>query len=254
MKKCENCQEQHLGCYGSGRFCSSKCARGFSTKLKRQEINLKVSQKVSGIDSHTGQKARIAIKLCPICEKEFSTIWNKRHQTYCSVDCQQNYNRTEEYKKQMSEMMINRIIEGKHTNFGKSIKCTFTFNDTDIKCDSKLEYSSLLFFSQTFNVKQIERCSFYIEYTDYKGNQRNFIPDFIIHTDNETYVVECKHEKVGNNLSQKWYDYIENSKIKKQKLEQFCEQMDFIPFWYTNKTSKLYNNIKIKNKIIMKTM
>jgi hypothetical protein len=42
MTICENCENNHLGDYGSGRFCSSKCARGFSTKSKRQEINEKL--------------------------------------------------------------------------------------------------------------------------------------------------------------------------------------------------------------------
>lgn len=45
---CENCQNEHEGTYGSGRFCSSKCARGFSTKEKRKEINDKVSKKLGG--------------------------------------------------------------------------------------------------------------------------------------------------------------------------------------------------------------
>ena len=243
MKNCENCQQEHQGSYGSGRFCSSTCARGFSTKSKRIQINLKVSQKVSGIDSHTGQKARIATKICPICEKEFTTKWNKRYKIYCTTNCQQKYNRTEEYKKQMSEMMINRIIEGKHTNFGKSIKCDFIFNENVIKCDSKLEYSALLFFSQNYNVINIERCSFYIPYIDYKGNLRNFIPDFIIKTDTDIYVVECKHNKTGTTLNEKWNNYIENSKIKKRVLEEYCYEHNFKNFWYTNTTSKLYSKI-----------
>jgi len=46
--KCENCGEKHNGEYGSGRFCSSKCARGFSTKAKRKEINEKVSNSLKG--------------------------------------------------------------------------------------------------------------------------------------------------------------------------------------------------------------
>lgn len=46
--KCENCETEHTGEYGSGRFCSSKCARGFSTKTKRAEINQKVAEKLSG--------------------------------------------------------------------------------------------------------------------------------------------------------------------------------------------------------------
>jgi hypothetical protein len=44
MKKCENCGNKHDGLYGSGRFCGQKCARAFSSKEKRQEINEKVSQ------------------------------------------------------------------------------------------------------------------------------------------------------------------------------------------------------------------
>ena len=46
--KCENCGIEHNGSYGSGRFCCLKCARGFSTKNKRQEINEKVSKKLAG--------------------------------------------------------------------------------------------------------------------------------------------------------------------------------------------------------------
>lgn len=46
--KCENCNQEHVGDYGSGRFCSPKCARGFSTKEKREEINEKVSNVMKG--------------------------------------------------------------------------------------------------------------------------------------------------------------------------------------------------------------
>ena len=48
MEKCENCNKEHDGAYGSGRFCSKLCARGFSTKKKRIEINKKVSEKLLG--------------------------------------------------------------------------------------------------------------------------------------------------------------------------------------------------------------
>lgn len=42
--KCEYCHKYHAGDYGSGRFCSAKCARGFSTKARREEISEKVSK------------------------------------------------------------------------------------------------------------------------------------------------------------------------------------------------------------------
>lgn len=45
---CENCLEEHSGNYGSGRFCSSRCARSFSTKDKRKEISEKVSKSLKG--------------------------------------------------------------------------------------------------------------------------------------------------------------------------------------------------------------
>ena len=69
--KCENCDIDHIKVYGSGRFCSLKCARSFSTKNKRQEINEKVSRQLKGkpsilkgtklTDEHK-QKVSIALK------------------------------------------------------------------------------------------------------------------------------------------------------------------------------------------------
>jgi len=72
MKKCENCRNEHDGSYGSGRFCSSKCARGFSTKLKRNEINEKVSKKLKG---KCGKKRHLT-------DDELKTIKNKLRKTW----------------------------------------------------------------------------------------------------------------------------------------------------------------------------
>lgn len=45
---CEYCKNEHFGEYGSGRFCNVKCAKGYSTKIKRFEINQSVSKKLTG--------------------------------------------------------------------------------------------------------------------------------------------------------------------------------------------------------------
>lgn len=45
---CENCKEEHDGTYGSGRFCKSQCAKSYSTKAKRADINRAVSEKMKG--------------------------------------------------------------------------------------------------------------------------------------------------------------------------------------------------------------
>lgn len=45
---CENCGNEHSAEFGSGRFCSLKCSRAFSTKNKRIEINERVSNTLKG--------------------------------------------------------------------------------------------------------------------------------------------------------------------------------------------------------------
>ncbi len=56
---CENCQVEHGGDYGSGRFCSQRCASSYSTKARRQEINSKVSDKLSGRKLTEDQRLQI---------------------------------------------------------------------------------------------------------------------------------------------------------------------------------------------------
>jgi len=54
--KCELCNQEHDGSYGSGRFCCAKCARSFSTKNKRKEINQKVSNTIKNKHKGTTNK------------------------------------------------------------------------------------------------------------------------------------------------------------------------------------------------------
>ena len=79
---CENCGTDHKGEYGSGRFCSSKCARGFATSKKRKEINEKVRKTLTD----KGLKKEVT-KTCLVCKKSFSKDWNKRKQKTCSNFC-----------------------------------------------------------------------------------------------------------------------------------------------------------------------
>ena len=54
---CENCNNEYYIIYGSGRFCSKRCACSFATKAKREEINKKVSitrKKLNLIPKNTG--------------------------------------------------------------------------------------------------------------------------------------------------------------------------------------------------------
>ena len=57
--KCECCNKEITNLYGSGRFCCASCARRFSTRAKRKEINEKVSNKLKG-SSHNSTPQKIA--------------------------------------------------------------------------------------------------------------------------------------------------------------------------------------------------
>lgn len=57
---CEYCPSEHDGSFGSGRFCSRPCSRGFSTRAKRRDINLRVGLKQIGkvVSDETREKLR----------------------------------------------------------------------------------------------------------------------------------------------------------------------------------------------------
>ena len=54
MKKCENCNKEHDGNYGSGRFCCQKCTKSFAAR-KTEEIKEKISK---GVCKRNGTKSK----------------------------------------------------------------------------------------------------------------------------------------------------------------------------------------------------
>jgi very-short-patch-repair endonuclease len=95
MKICENCGKDHDSSYGSGRFCSMKCARGFSTKFNRDETNKKVSNTLKS------KSQTQSIKICKMCNTEFTH--GKKRQVYCSRKCAAKYKwENSEYKQFMA--------------------------------------------------------------------------------------------------------------------------------------------------------
>lgn len=116
--KCENCETNHDGTYGSGRFCTSKCARGFSTKGKRSLINEKVSKKLIGSVPHNkGIVSELTLKKeieCPYCKEIFMQKHYK--QKLCSRKCQRQY-RTEESKIKISLKAKERVANGTHSGW-----------------------------------------------------------------------------------------------------------------------------------------
>lgn len=218
--------------FASGRFCNRSCAMSFSTRAKRLEINEKVRKTLAGrLPEH--EKPRLE-KKCPICGESFlsgsENLKYKKTQKFCSRYCS---NQDPEVRGLLSQKRIEAIKNGK-TNH-KSIRCTYFFKDCTIRCDSKLEYACLDWFEQNYLVVNIRRARESILYED-RGQVRRYLPDFIIDTITDSYLVECKSEIYSESLSQKWGGYRRTAPLKKIALEKFAVDNNLIPFWFEPST------------------
>lgn len=102
--KCEKCEIEHSGSYGSGRFCGSSCSRSFATANKRDAINEAVSKKMAGRSLSGEHKKKIldaniangrackrrTIKNCNNCSKEMHCLPSNRSK-FCSLSCWVTY-------------------------------------------------------------------------------------------------------------------------------------------------------------------
>lgn len=82
---CENCGKEHDGSYGSGRFCSEKCARSFSTLKNRKEIGNKISNSLRNSDkiNHTNREYLKNPNYCGVCGK----LLQKRNKSGYCLEC-----------------------------------------------------------------------------------------------------------------------------------------------------------------------
>ena len=152
MTNCENCNSDHNGKYGSGRFCTLKCARGFSTKSKRLEINAKVSNKLStGVGSKGGKPMKEFI--CKSCSIVYVT--NKDNSKFCSKSCKMRsfmtYEVRSDYRKKACKSITERIrlgIIGKKGGFGNkgyTLNNTYYASNLEKQCFEYLESNNIIF-------------------------------------------------------------------------------------------------------------
>ena len=69
--KCENCEIEHDGSYASGRFCSMKCSRSFSSKNCRLSKNKKISAALAGRNTQKETSIKEKRFSCEYCGKRF---------------------------------------------------------------------------------------------------------------------------------------------------------------------------------------
>lgn len=190
---CEYCNKEHSGIFGSGRFCNIKCARAFSTKDKRKEINKKVSE--------TLKKIKIKEKICPICKNVFTV--NLKNKT-CSKKCahiliglnQRNKNKKSgKYRKSGSGGFREgggRCIQISYTNH---LNCKMKLNKEEIKIANILDELKLNW----------DRNKKGFLYFDLNKNKRKYYPDFYIkelnlYVEYKGWVTEKINHKMNDSL------------------------------------------------------
>lgn len=72
---CEYCKQEHNGLYGSRRFCSQKCAKGYATYNKRNNINNQVRNTLKN-----------KFTTCSYCNKLLGTCGIKQHEKFCKLN------------------------------------------------------------------------------------------------------------------------------------------------------------------------
>lgn len=225
MKTCENCGNDHAGEYGSGRFCSLKCARGFATKNKRKEINEKVKNVFA-------DKRKIKNEKCKNCGTNF--FKKRKNREFCSNSCARKYAWTDiEYRKNLQEKIALRSLNS--TSFGAK-SSIFMFNSNEILCQSNRERKALELILEKYLVSSIFRCNFCISY-EFNGKSHKYNPDFDILLDDGTrFIIEVKTQisnKETNKLSRPHYFLTINS--KKEALIKYCNENNSKAIWIDNR-------------------
>jgi hypothetical protein len=214
MKLCETCNIVHDGIYGSGRFCSSKCARSFSTKDKRTEISKKVSLKLKNSGNSNVYIA------CKFCHNIFTVNWNKRYRIFCSKSCSSKAI-SDETRKLISVKMKGKNKGELNGMYGKSPKNTKSIkivslkhqDDTNVTVRSSYEKLFIEEIDKDLNIVSFlyEPKQFKTIYIDKKNSKRTYQPDFLVnYVDGTCKVIEIKN---------KWSSSLEETQIKKDAFQ-----------------------------------
>lgn len=184
---CENCGKEVFERYGSCRFCSKECAKGFSTKAKRKEISEKVSIKIKEKIKNgekigfctSGRIVEFENRICPICGNLYET--NKNFpKVACSRKCSAKAGGLKNLGKKHIIKDTSRM-GGLRPGGGKA---------------KQLPYTNWLGYKMSLNKEEIEVAKVLDEkklnwrrntkgfpYITEDGKKRNYYPDFVIDED-----------------------------------------------------------------------
>jgi len=248
---CENCKDEHDGSYGSGRFCSSKCARGFSTKSKRGEINDSVSKTMS-LKLSKGLKVgcvkintdNIVKSFCEICGKEYITRTYEKRKLWiktCSKECAIKL-RVKSYHEN-----TNKKVGGYRKGSGRGKSGWYK----EYWCDSSYELAYVIY-NIDHNIT-FERNTESFNYT-WKNKILKYFPDYIVGNEYleikgyETDKDRIKYTSVNKPIR------ILRTKDLKYALDYVIDKYgkDYIKLYTNNPYNNLTNDCKVCGKLCKK--
>ncbi len=212
---CENCENEHDGSYGSGRFCGPKCARSFSTKARRQEINKKVSRAMS-------QPERL--RFCSSCKKRISKSGK-------SGKCNKCLRSSPDYKKKLSKALKGKV-GGPRLNSGRSKSGYYK----GIYCGSTYELIYVIY--RIDHGLRVERFKGIL-----RDNLTSYQPDFI--EDGKIIEIKGYHTALVDRKTQLAYDH--GYKVDILYKEDLKREFEWVKNNYSYKQlQELYDDYKPK--------
>lgn len=198
MKVCPKCEDLHNK---PGVFCGRRCA---NSRVKSATLKRKLSQKMKGYKfgaaltggwGNTRQPSPPVEKICPICLKDFTIRYVKRHQIYCSDICSRK-----------------RPNQGGF-RLNSTRKTRSKFNGYQMDSGAELRFAKLL---ENTGIRWRKNASKSFAYLDVNGKERKYYPDFYL--PDYDYWVEIKGKfyetpndvlklkAVGNNVELQYHN------------------------------------------------
>ena len=143
---CENCGSTHSGNFGSGRFCSKRCACSFSSKKVNDNALKEVICSNCGEKYYIKKRASQAAYSCTICKPKklkvhrikaqvidcryCGDICPKNNKVFCSNICRYNYKQEERVKviKEFNGVGLNARVLKNYKIMTEGHKCTICGN------------------------------------------------------------------------------------------------------------------------------
>jgi hypothetical protein len=172
--ECENCTCAHDGSYASGRFCSERCARSFSSKNKRLEINKKISQKLKG--THIGLGRTASIDQCLHTSEGLKKYYLEHPEAKDAISKRLTGRSLSESTKRKISLATKGKTGGFRENSVKHYKYSYYKGN---RMDSSWEEQFARRLDE-LGIKWLKNRSVYFEYSDLNAKTRKYFPDFFL--------------------------------------------------------------------------